>query len=95
MLNNASLEFGEKQKNYIQWQIQMGSKGEVNGEGGGGSSKVKNKPFLFRKGAPVCAFYLVYVYLLFQTKGSENKEKNCLGLYSYPVLMAADILLYK
>jgi len=30
-----------------------------------------------------------------KTKGGENKEKNCLGLYSYPVLMAADILLYK
>ncbi|KAL9969389.1 hypothetical protein ACROYT_G021600 [Oculina patagonica] len=30
-----------------------------------------------------------------KTKGSENKEKSCLGLYSYPVLMAADILLYK
>ena len=31
----------------------------------------------------------------FQTKGNENKEQSCLGLYSYPVLMAADILLYK
>ena len=40
--------------------------------------------------------YLLYVFLFFfQTKGSENKEKNCLGLYSYPVLMAADILLYR
>ena len=33
--------------------------------------------------------------LFFQTKGNENKEQSCLGLYSYPVLMAADILLYK
>lgn len=32
---------------------------------------------------------------LSQTKASENREKSCLGLYSYPVLMAADILLYK
>lgn len=30
-----------------------------------------------------------------KTKASENREKSCLGLYSYPVLMAADILLYK
>ncbi|CAH3164413.1 unnamed protein product [Porites lobata] len=30
-----------------------------------------------------------------KTKGNENKEQSCLGLYSYPVLMAADILLYK
>lgn len=30
-----------------------------------------------------------------KTKRSVNKDKSCLGLYSYPVLMAADILLYK
>lgn len=30
-----------------------------------------------------------------KTKRGENKDKSCLGLYSYPVLMAADILLYK
>lgn len=31
----------------------------------------------------------------FKDKAGENKEKAPLGLYSYPVLMAADILLYK
>lgn len=30
----------------------------------------------------------------FKDKSGKNKEKACLGLYSYPVLMAADILLY-
>jgi tryptophanyl-tRNA synthetase len=30
----------------------------------------------------------------YKDKTSENKERACLGLYSYPVLMAADILLY-
>ena len=31
----------------------------------------------------------------FKEKAGKNKEKSCLGLYSYPVLMAADILIYK
>lgn len=31
----------------------------------------------------------------FKEKAGKNKEKACLGLYSYPVLMAADILLYQ
>jgi len=31
----------------------------------------------------------------FKEKAGKNKDKSCLGLYSYPVLMAADILLYK
>jgi tryptophanyl-tRNA synthetase len=31
----------------------------------------------------------------FKDKGGENREKVGLGLYSYPVLMAADILTYK
>ena len=31
----------------------------------------------------------------FKDKAGKNKEKAPLGLYSYPVLMAADILLYK
>ena len=31
----------------------------------------------------------------FKDKAGKNKEKASLGLYSYPVLMAADILLYK
>ena len=31
----------------------------------------------------------------FKDKAGKNKEKAGLGLYSYPVLMAADILLYK
>lgn len=31
----------------------------------------------------------------FKEKSGKDKEKNCLGLYSYPVLMAADILLYQ
>ncbi len=31
----------------------------------------------------------------FKDKAGKNKEKAALGLYSYPVLMAADILLYK
>ncbi len=31
----------------------------------------------------------------FKEKAGKDKEKACLGLYSYPVLMAADILLYK
>lgn len=39
--------------------------------------------------------FVCFSVFFFQTKGSENKEKNCLGLYSYPVLMAADILLYR
>ncbi|MEZ5691007.1 MAG: tryptophan--tRNA ligase [Rickettsiales bacterium] len=31
----------------------------------------------------------------FKDKAGKNKEKAPLGLYSYPVLMAADVLLYK
>ena len=31
----------------------------------------------------------------FKDKAGKNKERAALGLYSYPVLMAADILLYK
>lgn len=31
----------------------------------------------------------------FKDKAGKNKEKSSLGLYAYPVLMAADILLYK
>lgn len=31
----------------------------------------------------------------YKDKARENKERECLGLYSYPCLMAADILLYK
>lgn len=31
----------------------------------------------------------------FKEKAGKNKELSCLGLYAYPVLMAADILLYK
>lgn len=31
----------------------------------------------------------------FKDKSGDNKEKASLGLYSYPVLMAADILVYK
>ena len=31
----------------------------------------------------------------FKDKGGENREKVGLGLYAYPVLMAADILVYK
>lgn len=31
----------------------------------------------------------------FKDKAGKNKELACLGLYAYPVLMAADILLYK
>jgi tryptophanyl-tRNA synthetase len=31
----------------------------------------------------------------FKDKAGKNKQKASLGLYSYPVLMAADILLYK
>ena len=31
----------------------------------------------------------------FKEKAGKNKDKSCLGLYSYPVLMAADILLYQ
>mgnify|MGYP001187846499 FL=1 len=31
----------------------------------------------------------------FKDKAGKNKEKAALGLYSYPVLMASDILLYK
>jgi tryptophanyl-tRNA synthetase len=30
----------------------------------------------------------------YKDKTTEHKERACLGLYSYPVLMAADILLY-
>lgn len=30
----------------------------------------------------------------FKEKAGKHKDKSCLGLYSYPVLMAADILLY-
>ena len=30
----------------------------------------------------------------YKEKTHNNKERSCLGLYSYPVLMAADILLY-
>ena len=30
----------------------------------------------------------------FKDKAGKNKEKACVGLYTYPVLMAADILLY-
>jgi tryptophanyl-tRNA synthetase len=30
----------------------------------------------------------------YKSKTQANKERECLGLYSYPVLMAADILLY-
>ncbi|MDA9071620.1 tryptophan--tRNA ligase [Candidatus Pelagibacter sp.] len=30
----------------------------------------------------------------FKEKAGKDKEKACIGLYSYPVLMAADILLY-
>ena len=30
----------------------------------------------------------------FKEKAGKDKEKACVGLYSYPVLMAADILLY-
>lgn len=31
----------------------------------------------------------------FKEKAGKHKEQACLGLYAYPVLMAADILLYK
>ena len=31
----------------------------------------------------------------FKDKVSKNREHACLGLYAYPVLMAADVLLYK
>lgn len=31
----------------------------------------------------------------FKDKAGKDKEKACLGLYAYPVLMAADILVYK
>lgn len=31
----------------------------------------------------------------FKDKAGKDKEKACLGLYAYPVLMAADILAYK
>lgn len=31
----------------------------------------------------------------FKDKGGDNREKAGLGLYAYPVLMAADILIYK
>lgn len=31
----------------------------------------------------------------FKEKAGKDREKACLGLYSYPVLMAADILLYQ
>jgi tryptophanyl-tRNA synthetase len=31
----------------------------------------------------------------FKEKAGKDREQACLGLYSYPVLMAADILLYK
>jgi tryptophanyl-tRNA synthetase len=31
----------------------------------------------------------------FKDKAGKNKDQSCLGLYSYPVLMAADILIYK
>lgn len=31
----------------------------------------------------------------YKDKTAENKERACLGLYAYPVLMAADILLYQ
>ncbi|MFY9589946.1 tryptophan--tRNA ligase [Rickettsia endosymbiont of Halotydeus destructor] len=31
----------------------------------------------------------------FKDKAGKNQEKACLGLFSYPVLMAADILLYQ
>jgi tryptophanyl-tRNA synthetase len=31
----------------------------------------------------------------YKDKTAENKERACLGLYSYPILMAADILLYQ
>lgn len=31
----------------------------------------------------------------FKEKAGKHKELSCLGLYAYPVLMAADILLYK
>ena len=34
-------------------------------------------------------------FLLFQTKAAQQREKSSLGLLSYPVLMAADVLLYK
>jgi tryptophanyl-tRNA synthetase len=30
----------------------------------------------------------------FKEKAGNNKDKSCLGLYGYPVLMAADILIY-
>lgn len=31
----------------------------------------------------------------FKDKAGKNREHACLGLYAYPVLMAADVLLYK
>ena len=31
----------------------------------------------------------------YKDKTAEHKERACLGLYSYPILMAADILLYQ
>ena len=31
----------------------------------------------------------------FKEKSGKNQENSCLGLYAYPVLMAADILLYR
>ena len=31
----------------------------------------------------------------FKDKAGSDQEKACLGLFSYPVLMAADILIYK
>ncbi len=31
----------------------------------------------------------------FKEKAGKHKDNSCLGLYSYPVLMAADILIYK
>ena len=31
----------------------------------------------------------------FKDKAGKNREQACLGLYAYPVLMAADVLIYK
>ena len=33
--------------------------------------------------------------IYFQSKSAGDKSKACIGLYTYPILQSADILLYK
>ena len=68
------------------------------------SFHIQLKPFLYNVSIDIdhqnlflilSQFVFIIQSFLSQTKVGQQKEKSSLGLLSYPVLMAADVLLYK